>query len=62
VIVGHNHPSGRLEPSPEDIEITNRLKESGNLLGISLLDHLVFSSEGYYSFVEHGLLSIPPPD
>lgn len=57
VIVGHNHPSGRLEPSPEDLEITKRLSEAGQLLGISLLDHLVFSGEGYYSFVEHGLLA-----
>ncbi|MBL8967293.1 MAG: DNA repair protein RadC [Spirochaetaceae bacterium] len=62
VIVGHNHPSGRLEPSPEDVEITRRLKEAGEVLGIALLDHLVFSREGYYSFVEHGLLEAPKAD
>ena len=59
VIVGHNHPSGRLEPSPEDIDITKRLSEAGELLGIALLDHVVFSGEGYFSFVEHGLLEGP---
>jgi len=62
VIVGHNHPSGRLDPSPEDLEITRRLKESAEVLGIALLDHLIFSKEGYYSFVEHGLLDAPPAD
>jgi len=62
VIVGHNHPSGRLEPSPEDLEITRRLKEAGELLGLVLLDHLIFSREGFYSFVEHGLLEAPAPE
>ena len=61
VIVGHNHPSGRLEPSPEDIDITKRLSEAGELLGIALLDHVVFSGEGYFSFVEHGLLASAEP-
>jgi DNA repair protein RadC len=59
VIVAHNHPSGRLEPSPEDMDITRRLKEAAEVLGIALLDHLIFSKEGYYSFVEHGLLDAP---
>lgn len=58
VVVGHNHPSGRLEPSPEDLDITRRLKAAGEVLGITLLDHLIFSSEGFYSFVEHGLLEV----
>jgi DNA repair protein RadC len=62
VIVAHNHPSGRLDPSAEDREITRRLKEAADTLGIALLDHLVFSSEGFYSFVEHGLLDPPGPD
>jgi DNA repair protein RadC len=62
VIVAHNHPSGRLDPSPEDREITRRLKEAADTLGIALLDHLIFSSEGYFSFVEHGLLEPPAPD
>jgi DNA repair protein RadC len=62
VVVAHNHPSGRLEPSPEDREITCRLKAAADTLGIALLDHVIFSSEGYYSFVEHGLLEPPVPD
>jgi DNA repair protein RadC len=62
VVVAHNHPSGKLDPSPEDREITTRLKEASETLGIVLLDHLVFSREGYYSFVEHGLLEPAPVD
>ena len=62
MIVAHNHPSGRLEPSPEDREITHRLKAAGDTLGLALLDHVIFSSQGYYSFVEHGLLEPPTPD
>lgn len=62
VIVAHNHPSGRLEPSPEDREITCRLKEAADTLGIALLDHVIFSASGYYSFVEHGLLEPPSPE
>ncbi len=56
IVVAHNHPSGRLEPSPEDLEITRRLREAGETLGIPLLDHVIFCPEGYWSFVEHGLL------
>jgi len=62
VIVAHNHPSGRLVPSAEDRDITARLKSAADTLGIALLDHLIFSSEGYFSFVEHGLLEPPGPD
>ena len=62
VIVAHNHPSGRLDPSAEDREITGRLKGAAETLGIALLDHLIFSSSGYFSFVEHGLLEPPVPD
>jgi DNA repair protein RadC len=54
IIVAHNHPSGNLEPSKEDREITYRLKEAGMLLGIELLDHVVFSQKGYFSFLEEG--------
>ncbi len=55
VIVCHNHPSGQLEPSDEDRNITRRLYEAGELLGIALLDHLILSPRGgYFSFVESG--------
>lgn len=54
VVVAHNHPSGNVEPSTEDRQITIRLKDAGETLGIQLLDHIVFSVRGYYSFLEHG--------
>ncbi|GAB1484808.1 DNA repair protein RadC [Treponema sp.] len=57
IIVAHNHPSGRLSPSAEDEEITNRLRSTGDLLGISLLDHLIITESGYYSFLQTGLLN-----
>jgi len=53
IIVAHNHPSGNLEPSREDKDITNRLKEAGDLLGIKVLDHIIFSSNGYRSMLEN---------
>jgi DNA repair protein RadC len=60
IIVAHNHPSGKLDPSPEDLEITRRLREAGETLGISLLDHVIFHKKsGFFSFVEHGLLEPP---
>lgn len=56
IIVAHNHPSGILKPSSEDINITKRLKESGKILGIELLDHIIFTKDGFYSFQEEGVL------
>jgi DNA repair protein RadC len=56
IIVAHNHPSGVLKPSSEDIQVTNRLKESGKILGIELLDHLIFTNEGFISLQEEGIL------
>ncbi|HNP93381.1 MAG TPA: DNA repair protein RadC [Rectinema sp.] len=56
VVVAHNHPSGNLEPSDEDVDITKRLRQSGDILGIPVLDHLIFSESGYFSFMEHGLI------
>jgi len=49
IIVAHNHPSGVLSPSREDIEVTKRLQESGKILGIELLDHIIFTKNGYIS-------------
>lgn len=54
VIVCHNHPSGNVQPSAEDREVTRRLITAGETLGIPLLDHIVFSEREYYSFLEHG--------
>lgn len=56
LIVGHNHPSGELKPSDEDRAVTNRLVEAGKLLGMSLLDHLIVSEAGYFSFQEMGAM------
>ncbi len=56
VIFVHNHPTGDPAPSREDREITARLKEAGELLGIKVLDHLIIGDGSYYSFVENGLL------
>ena len=56
VIVAHNHPSGTLEPSPCDIEVTAQLKAAGAIVGIALLDHIVFNRTGYFSFLEEGRL------
>lgn len=53
VIVAHNHPNGELNPSREDIQITKRLKEAANILGLNLLDHIIFNAKGYYSFAEN---------
>jgi DNA repair protein RadC len=54
VIVAHNHPSGQLEPSPEDRSITDRLRDAGKIIGISLIDHLIVSRSGFYSFADNG--------
>ncbi|MCB4743909.1 MAG: DNA repair protein RadC, partial [Sulfurovum sp.] len=55
IIIAHNHPSGTLHPSRADIRITERLKEVAKLVGIELLDHVILSQEGYYSFSDEGL-------
>jgi DNA repair protein RadC len=56
VLICHTHPSGQLEPSAEDQDITRRLCDAGTLLGIPVLDHLILSPRGgYFSFVEAGL-------
>ncbi len=56
IVVAHNHPSGNMEPSKEDVDITRRLQQAGQILGIPLLDHLVFCKDSYFSFVEHGII------
>ncbi|WP_423147897.1 JAB domain-containing protein [Rubrolithibacter danxiaensis] len=56
IILVHNHPSGNLKPSEADRQLTRKLKSGGELLDISVLDHLIISSEGYYSFADEGLL------
>jgi DNA repair protein RadC len=53
----HNHPSGAPDPSTEDAELTDRLIEAGRLLGIRVLDHVIVGTEGYFSFLDAGLLA-----
>jgi len=54
VIVAHNHPAGSLEPSAWDVEVTKQLKAAGEIVGVALLDHIIFNRTGYYSFLESG--------
>lgn len=56
IIVAHNHPSGNLTPSQDDLVITRQLKEAGMTLGVKLLDHLIFDHRGYLSLLEKGHL------
>lgn len=54
IIIAHNHPSGNLDPSPDDMELTLRLKKAGDLLGIPVLDHIIFSACNFHSMLESG--------
>lgn len=56
VILAHNHPSGNPTPSHEDIDITNRLKKAGEILGIEVLDHIIIGDNTWTSFKEKGLI------
>lgn len=56
VILCHNHPSGDPSPSPEDLEVTRRLVDAGNILGITVRDHLIIGDGCYFSFREKGLI------
>jgi DNA repair protein RadC len=56
VILAHNHPSGVLKPSTEDITLTEQMVEAGKILGIPVLDHIIISKKGYFSFKEEGFL------
>ena len=54
IIIAHNHPSGNLQPSQADIQITNKIKEIVKLLDSTLLDHIILTKESYYSFSDEG--------
>jgi len=56
LIVAHNHPSGDPTPSPEDVSVTRRLVEAGEVLGIDVLDHIVLGDNRYISLKERGLM------
>ena len=56
LIIAHNHPSGSLKPSQEDIKITKTIKDASNILQITLLDHIIIAQNSYFSFADEGLL------
>lgn len=56
IIVAHNHPSGDIEPSNGDMEVTMRLREAGKLLGVELMDHIIVTVKNFYSFKENKLI------
>lgn len=56
IIICHNHPSGNLKPSEADIRITKNIKEAGKLMEIPLLDHLIITENGFYSFADEGMI------
>ncbi len=56
MIVFHNHPSGNSQPSQSDIHLTKQIKESGKIMNIELIDHIIISNQGFYSFAPEGTL------
>ncbi|MCK8600150.1 JAB domain-containing protein [Desulfoferrobacter suflitae] len=56
IIIAHNHPSGNVKPSEDDKLVTQELKTAGKILGIQLLDHIIFNDKDHYSFLENGRL------
>lgn len=56
IILAHNHPSGNLKPSDEDIKLTRKLKQAGEMLDISVLDHIIAGDNGYFSFADEGMI------
>lgn len=56
IVLCHNHPSGNTQPSDADIQITKKLKEAGKIMEIPVLDHLIVTENGYFSFTDEGLL------
>ncbi|MDB5230469.1 MAG: repair protein [Chitinophagaceae bacterium] len=56
IILSHNHPSANLKPSQADLDITQKIKQAGTFLDIKVLDHLIMSCDGYYSFSDEGII------
>ena len=55
-IVAHNHPSGNLQASQSDLDLTKKLKEAGKFLEIQLLDHIIIANQKYLSFADEGMI------
>ncbi|MHB1664725.1 MAG: RadC family protein [bacterium] len=58
IVLVHNHPSGSLKPSKEDLAITKKLEEVGKIVGINVMEHIIISKAGYYSFQENNMLNL----
>ncbi len=56
IILCHNHPSGNTKPSTADLQLTKKMKQAGEVLDIAVLDHIILTSESYYSLADEGLL------
>ena len=56
IMIAHNHPSGNTRPSDADRYMTTKIRQAGELLDIKLMDHLIITSESYYSFIDDGAL------
>jgi DNA repair protein RadC len=54
IIIAHNHPSGETDPSDEDMKVTKLMLEAGQILGITMLDHIIFTKDTYFSFKNNG--------
>jgi len=61
LIVAHNHPSGNIQPSTEDLNVTAQLLQAAIIMEVPLVDHLIVSGGRYYSFLEHGMLKAKDP-
>lgn len=56
IIIAHNHPSGNLKPSHADIKLTDKIKRAGEVMDIKLLDHIIITEEGFFSFADEGMI------
>ena len=56
IVLAHNHPSGKLQASESDIQVTKRIKNAGQQLEIPILDHVIVAEHGYFSFADEGIL------
>ncbi len=56
IVLAHNHPSGNLRPSKADIDLTKKMKEAGKLMEIDVIDHIIVTDNGYYSFADDGMM------
>ncbi|WP_420581753.1 RadC family protein [Reichenbachiella sp.] len=56
VILAHNHPSGNLQPSTQDVQLTKKMKSAGQTLDIPVLDHIIFTDDGYFSFADESMM------